>query len=40
MGLVIARKVYQVMSKYIFNCKSRLNLKRIQEDKSNMLLHK
>ncbi|KAF7835558.1 uncharacterized protein G2W53_010417 [Senna tora] len=31
MGLVIARKVCEVMSKHIFNRKSRLNLKRIQE---------
>ncbi|KAF7835549.1 uncharacterized protein G2W53_010408 [Senna tora] len=31
MGLVIAWKVCQLMSKHILNQKSRLNLKRIQE---------
>ncbi|KAF7832141.1 uncharacterized protein G2W53_014474 [Senna tora] len=32
MGLVIALKVSEVMSKHILNRKSRLNLKRIQEE--------
>ncbi|KAF7812438.1 uncharacterized protein G2W53_033414 [Senna tora] len=31
MGLIIARKVCDVMSKLILNQKSRLNIKKIQE---------